>query len=183
MACDVSMGRGIACKDAVGGIDWVAFINGTELSYDDLTFDGTNTDVIESVAGSPNAFKWEVRSASDLTQNIQTNKDNGTTLIEQVLTLQFTKQDVDTHKQLKLIAWGNPKVVIKDNNGKFFLAGAEFGMDVTGGTAVTGSAMGDLNGYTLVLTGMERTFANFFEATTEAELESAGIVIIDTVVS
>ena len=34
-------------------------------------------------------------------------------------------------------------------------------MDVTGGTIVTGGAMGDLSGYTLTLTGMEKVPANF----------------------
>jgi hypothetical protein len=32
---------------------------------------------------------------------------------------------------------------------------------VSGGTIVTGAAMGDLSGYTLTLTGMETTPANF----------------------
>ena len=33
--------------------------------------------------------------------------------------------------------------------------GAEHDADVSGGTIVTGAAMGDLSGYTLTLTGME----------------------------
>lgn len=183
MSCDITMGRQVSCKDAVGGLDWVAFINGSELPYANITFDGTNTDVIQSVTGSPNAFKWEVRGSSDFTQNITTNKENGTTLFEQVLTLTFTKQDLETHKQIKLLAYGNPKVIVKDNNSNFFLCGCEFGADVTGGTIVTGNAMGDMSGYTLTLTAMERIPAPFFEATSEAGLGTAGITVIDTVVS
>jgi len=183
MPCDISAGRVVSCKDATGGLDWVAFINGSDLDYANITFDATNTDVIESVTGAPNAFKWDLRGASDFTQNIVTNKDNGTTHFEQVLNLTFTKQDVATHKQIKLLAWGNPKVIVKDNNGNFFLAGAEFGMDVTGGTIASGNAFGDLSGYTLTLSGMERVPANFFEATTEAGLGTAGITIVETVVS
>lgn len=37
-------------------------------------------------------------------------------------------------------------------------------MDVSGGTVVTGGAMGDLSGYTLTLTGMEKLPANFLDA-------------------
>lgn len=183
MSCDISSGRQVACKDASGGLDWVAFINGSELDYANITWDGTNTDVIESVAGSPNAFKWELRGTSDFTQNIVTNKDNGTTHFEQVLNLTFTKQDITTHKQIKLLAYGNPKVIVKDNNSNFFLCGAEFGADVTGGTIVTGAALGDMSGYTLTLTALERIPAPFFEATTEAALITAGVNIVDTVVS
>ena len=42
------------------------------------------------------------------------------------------------------------------------LVGRTNGADVTAGTAVTGNAYGDLNGYTLSFTGMEPTLANFY---------------------
>lgn len=183
MSCDITNGRGISCKDAAGGLDAVYFINGGDLPYTSITFDGTNTDVIQSVTGSPNAFKWDLRGVSDFVSTVVSSKDNGTTYFEQVLNLTFTKQDITTHKQLKLLAYGNPKVIVKDNNGNFFMFGAEFGMDVTGGTVVSGSAMGDMSGYTLTLTGMERTPHNFLEATTEAGLGTAGFTVVETVVS
>jgi hypothetical protein len=47
-------------------------------------------------------------------------------------------------------------------------------MEVTGGTIVTGAAMGDLSGYTLELKGMEKVPANFFGDT----LEDAGFTIV-----
>ena len=183
MSCDLTMGRGVACKDASGGLDAVYFVNGDDLAFANITFDSTNTDVIESVTGSPNAFKWDLRGVSDFTTTIVSSKDNGTTYFEQVLNLTFTKQDVDTHKQVKLLAFGNPKVIVKDNNSNFYMFGAEFGMDVTGGTIVSGTNLGDMNGYTLVMTGMERTPHNFLEATTEAGLGTAGFTVVETVVS
>ena len=42
-------------------------------------------------------------------------------------------------------------------------------MDVTGGTVSSGSAMGDLSGYTLTLTGTERTPANFCDIDSETD--------------
>lgn len=186
MSCDITLGRIEPCKDSLGGLDAVYFINDADLDYTDLTFDATNTDAIESVAGSPMAYKYELKGNSSFEQTIVSSRDNGTTYFEQVLNLTLKKQDVASHKQIKLLAYGNPKVIVKDNNGNFFLAGAKFGMDVTGGTVSTGAAMGDLNGYTLVLTGMESAPAFFFEATTETALVAAGIDITDgngTVVS
>ena len=41
--------------------------------------------------------------------------------------------------------------------------GLEHGADVSGGTIVTGAAMGDLSGYTLTLSAMERKPANFMD--------------------
>ena len=183
MSCDISLGRVEPCKDSLGGLDKVFFINDSDISFSDLTFDSTNTDAIESVAGSPTAYAYDLKGNSSFEQTIVSSRDNGTTYFEQVLNLTLKKQDVTTHKEIKLLSYGNPKVIVKDNNGNFFLAGARFGMDVTGGTVTSGAAMGDLNGYTLVLTGMEPAPAFFFEATTEAALTSAGVTIVSGVSS
>ena len=47
--------------------------------------------------------------------------------------------------------------------------GAINGADVSGGTIVTGAAMGDLSGHTLTLAGQEITPANFLEGATAAD--------------
>jgi hypothetical protein len=62
-----------------------------------------------------------------------------------------------------LISFGHPHVIVEDQNGSFFAAGLLNGMSVTGGTIVTGLNMGDLSGYTLTLTGMEKVPANFLD--------------------
>jgi hypothetical protein len=41
--------------------------------------------------------------------------------------------------------------------------GLQYGAEVTGGTVVTGGAMGDLSGYTLTLEGQEKAPAYFIE--------------------
>ena len=46
--------------------------------------------------------------------------------------------------------------------------GLEHGADVSGGTIVTGAAMGDMSGYTLTLTAQEVLPANFLEGATAA---------------
>ena len=159
MACDLSLGRLEVCKDSVGGLKNVYFVNYGDLGA--ITYDVTNTDVIDAIAGTPDAYKYELKGASTFTQNINSSRENGTTFFEQVLELTFKKLTVKDHKELKLMAYGRPSVIVEDNNGNLFLAGLEHGMDVTGGTIVTGAAMGDLSGYTLTLTGMEKVPANF----------------------
>jgi hypothetical protein len=172
MSCDLSSGRLEVCKDSVGGLKAVYFVNyGDATGY---TYDGTDTDVIDSVAGTPTAYKYELKgSASNLTQNINSSRDNGTTFFEQVLSLTFKKLTVKDHKELKLMAYGRPQVIVEDNNGNLFYAGLKHGMDVTGGTIVTGGAMGDLSGYTLTLTGQEAVPANFLGTS----LTSAGFTV------
>jgi hypothetical protein len=172
MACDLSLGRLETCKDSVGGLKAVYFVNYGEFGA--ITYDNTNTDVIDEIAGSPDAYKYELKGASTFTQNINSSRENGTTFFEQVLELTFKGLSVKDNKELKLMAYGRPHVIIEDNNGNFFLAGLEHGMDVTGGTIVTGGAMGDLSGYTLTLTGTEKVPANFLGDA----LSTVGIVVV-----
>lgn len=172
MACDISLGRIEPCKDSVGGLKAVYFVNyGDATGY---TYDGTNTDVIDSVAGTPTAYKYDLKGASTFTQNVNSSRENGTTFYEQVLELTFKKLSIVDNKQLKLMAYGRPQVIVEDNNGNMFYAGLKHGMDVTGGTIVTGGAMGDLSGYTLTLTGMEPVPANFLGDT----LAAAGFTVV-----
>jgi hypothetical protein len=166
MSCDLTLGRKEVCKDSVGGLNAVYFVNFGDMGA--ITYDSTNTDVIDAVAGTPDAFKYELKGASTFTQNINSSREAGTTFFEQVLELTFKKLTPKDHKELKLLSFARPHVIVEDYNGNFFLAGLEHGCDVTGGTIVTGGAMADLSGYTLTLTGMERVPANFLDTNPDA---------------
>ena len=162
MACEnLSLGRLKPCKDTVGGIKNIYFVD-----YGDFTgilYNATDTDVIDTLAGTFSAYKYEVHFSSSFTQNIQSSMENGTTAFEQVLEVTLPKLTKEDHKELKLISFGHPHVIVEDQNGSFFVAGLLNGMSVTGGTIVTGLNMGDLSGYTLTLTGMEKVPANFLD--------------------
>ena len=183
MACDITLGRTEPCKDSVGGINAVYFVNFGDITS--ITYDATDTDVIDAVAGSPSAYKYEVRGNSTYTENIQSSRENGTTAFEQVLELTLKKLTKEDHNTIKLLSFGRPNILIEDNNGNVFLAGAEYGADVTGGTVVTGGAMADMSGYTLTFTGMEKTPANFIEVATAGNtavqnITAAGFSIVPT---
>lgn len=159
MACDLNLGRLEPCKDAVGGLKAAYFVNwGDATGY---TYNITNTDVIDTVTGTPTAYKYELKGTNSFDQTITSSRENGTTFFDQSLKLQLKNMNAASHKQIKLLSYGRPQVIVEDNNGNFFYCGLEHGMDVVGGTIVTGTAMGDLSGYTLELKGMERVPANF----------------------
>ncbi len=174
MACDnLSLGRLKPCKDSVGGLKAIYFINYGDLGP--VTFDSSDTDVIDSIGTSVSAYKYDVHYMSSLTQNITASVENGTVFFEQVLELTLPKLTKEDHKEIKLLAHGSPHVVIEDQNDNFFLAGLVNGLDVTAGTVVTGTTMGDASGYTLTLTGMEKAPANFLLS----DLTSAGGSIVE----
>ena len=173
MACEkISLGRLKPCKDSVGGLKAVYFINYGELGP--ITFDSSDTDVIDSIGTGVSCYKYDVHFSSSLTQHIQASMENGTVAFEQVVELSMPRLSKEDNKEIKLISYGHPHIVVEDQNGSFFLAGTVNGMEVTGGTIVTGTAMGDMSGYTLTLTGMERTPANFLAA----DLATAGGTVV-----
>jgi hypothetical protein len=176
MACDnLSLGRLKPCKDSVGGLKAVYFINYGDINA--IEYDVTDTDVIDSIGTAVSAYKYDVHFMSSLTQNVQASLENGTVAFEQTLELSLPKLSKEDHKEIKLLAHGSPHVIVEDQNGSFFLAGAVNGMDVSAGTIVTGTAMGDMSGYTLTLSGMERTPANFLVS----DITAAGGVIVEGV--
>ena len=168
MACLIANGRAEVCKDTVGGLEAIYFIN-----YGDITaktYDVTDTDMIATVTGVSNLYKFELKGTNSFEQTFTSSRENGTTFVEQTLSIQLKKQDAATTKNVKLLAYGRPNIVVKDNNGNFFLAGLERGMDVTTGTISNGTALGDFNGYSLTFVGQEKIPANFLDCSTEAEL-------------
>jgi len=167
MACTLTKGRNEPCKDVVGGITAVYLADFGTLGA--ITYDGVDTDVIDTFGGSPTWFQFDVKGASSFEQTITSSRDTGTSFYEQVLNLTLKKMSKETHNELKLIVRSRPHVVVEDNNGNKFMMGLEYGAEVTGGTIVTGTAMGDLSGYTLTLTAQEKIPANFVDAAITAD--------------
>ena len=165
MACDLTKGRKEPCKDSVGGIKAVYFADFGDVT---IAYDSTDTDVIDDL-GAVTVFKYELKGNSSFEQTITSSRENGTTFFEQALNLTLKKLTVQDHKELKLMSYGRPHIVVEDYNGNAFLMGAEHGCDVTGGTIATGAAMGDMSGYTLTFSAMEQVPANFLEGATEAD--------------
>lgn len=170
MACDIANGRLEVCKDAVGGIDAIYFINYGDYSYPtDITY-VTGTDTIDTIANVSSLYKYELKGTNSFDQVITSFRENGTSFVEQTLSVVLKKQDAATHKNVKLLSYGRPNIVIKNRNNQFFLAGLEHGMELTTANVSNGVAMGDLNGYTLTFQGTEKLMANLLDCSSEADL-------------
>jgi len=164
MSCDLTRGRKEPCKDVVGGLKAIYFTDfgdyGTVTQVDDE---------ITDMSGTFTAYKYELKGNSSFEQSINSSRENGTTFFEQTLNITLKKLSKEDHKEIKLLAYGRPHVAVEDYNGNVFVMGLENGTDVSGGTIVTGAAMGDLSGYTLTLTGMEVKPANFVDSPIAAD--------------
>jgi len=176
MACDfITTGRALSCKDASGGLKNVYFSNSAE---SDWTID--TTDEVSAVVNAPlDVYKYELKGTSTFEQTINSSRDNGTSFVEQTLTLSLQRMSAADNKAIKLLTWNNPRVLVEDYNGNVFLMGVENGADVSGGTIATGAAMGDFNGYTLTLSAMERVPAHFLVGSLASDLIDEGGVSFD----
>lgn len=161
MACEISQGRQEPCKNVVGGIQALYFINYDATDEFTKDPDGTITAINQSGGVTPvDAYKYYVRHGADLTQNIQSDRNTGTTVFEQLVNCTFKGMSQVLNNELKLLAYGRPRIIVEDNNGNAWLAGEKFGCDLTAGTLVTGNAMTDLYGHTATFSGMEGEQAN-----------------------
>ncbi|CAB4148475.1 hypothetical protein UFOVP531_5 [uncultured Caudovirales phage] len=165
MACDITLGRAEQCKDSVGGLKAVYFINWGDATT--VTYSATSgqEDVITALGGAAVGYKYELKGSSTFEQSVTSSRENGTTFVDQKLSLSLKKLSVADHKQLKLLAYGRPQVIIEDNNGNFFMAGLTKGMDLTTATISSGANMADMSGYKMEFQGMEPVPANFIKPT------------------
>ena len=173
MACDISAGRIEPCKTSNGGLKAVFIINYGSFTPADVSYDAIDTDSIIEITSSPTAYKYDLKGTSTFEQTITSSRENGTTVFGQTLTLNLKKLSAKDNKQIKLLAYGRPQVIVEDNNGNFFMAGLIHGMEVSG-TISTGANLADLSGYSLTFAGEEPVAANNFATS----LDAAGITVV-----
>jgi len=157
MSCDLSAGRLIPCRDSVGSITEIYFVDFGDLGAITLT-----SDEVTDIAGTFSAYKYDVKGANSLEQAITASTENGTVFFEQTLTLNLPKLTKEDMVQLKLMSYGRPHCVVVDANGNAFLAGKDFGLSVSGGSITTGNSFAEMSGISsLTLSGSEKLPANF----------------------
>lgn len=161
MSCNLSQGRQEVCKESVGGLQGVYFLNYTTASF---TKNGSGQ--ITALPSGSTVYYYELKGTSAYTETVNTSRENGTTFFSQELTLNLKKLTNEMTTQLKLMAYGRPQIVVWTMNGDALLVGEREGADVTAGTISTGGALGDLYGYSITFTGQEQLPAAFLSGST-----------------
>ena len=158
MSCDITSGFELGCRDNTGGIKNLYILSGSISSITDAS-----EGLIDAISGSGEFFKYELfRQTSDFSEAINATPENGTVFYEQTVNATFFKLQSATRNQVRVLA-KNPelKIIVETNNGaadnvgRYWLLGEENGVQLLSGTGGTGTAFGDLNGYTLTFTGQE----------------------------
>jgi len=154
-ACSVSSGRAIGCKDVIGGITKVFLMPFSEGLENILTVTAS-TYLVTDITSATTVFQFDLRpETSSYTSNFNSDDATGTKFYEQVLELQLQKIDKKDLFFLDEIVQGRVQAFVLDANDNVFLMGTRFGATVTAGNMATGTARGDLTGFTMTLTARE----------------------------
>lgn len=176
MACLITAGREEVCKESVGGLQAVYFMN-----YDSSSFDKNVDGEINDLAGYT-VYKYELKGTSAYTETVNSSRDNGTTFFSQELTVNLKKLTNEMTTQLKLLAYGRPQIIVHTKNGEALLVGEREGADLTAGSIQTGAGLGDLYGYSMTFTGTESLPAAFLNGATATD-PFVGLVTPPTIVA
>jgi hypothetical protein len=186
MACAITLGRIEPCKDSLGGLRNVYFINENiaanyiykETAPGVYAVDDYFGESIEYVNFVEKLYKFELKSNENVyDQEIVSSRENGTTFFRQTLTIKLKKQDIATHNAVKTLAYAKPRILVENNEGQFFLVGLLRGADLTAGSINNGAALGDFSGYSLTFTAEELLPSQFVENGTSSfyyDIDPAG---------
>lgn len=173
MASCMTLTSGICrgCRDNAGGIKklYVADLN-------DVVFPITSEDGVVVEIELESDAKWYVlqpnKYSSSWTENINVSVENGTLGYEQVVTAVFGKNDQALRDVVTELAKGDLVIIVVDSNDVMWLIGSEDnGAYVSGGNSASGTALTDLNGWTLNFTCMAKFPANTVVPKTEGILD------------
>ena len=171
MACSITLaGRGVGCKDALGGIKRIYVGAWTDGIWDDIAsgevagLTGTNTLTV---------YTYDMtRGSGSLNQTITSDLAAGTVFFDQVCTVTFNKAAAADITEISNLVKGRMAVLVEDNNDNWFVMGHKNGVEVSGGTAQTGTAAGDQNGFTLEFSAQEVAPAPFLALTSGAPTDT-----------
>ena len=157
MPCALTQGYSLDCRDSLGGITEVYFIEKANITITAPT--SGSISAITKVAGK-RFYKYElVPGTASLTENINANVQNGTVFYAQELSIVLNKLQTATRNEILLLAKNTLVGVVKDNNDNTWLLGRVNGINITGGNGATGTAQGDRSGYTLTFSAQEKELA------------------------
>lgn len=155
MACLITAGKLLGCRDQRGGIKNLYFANYDDYGYTIAAQELTDLGTLDEV------FQYEVKATTNaLTETGTSSEDNGTFVNAQSLAVTLPKLSADLQAQVQLICAGRPQVFVEDYNGNIMLIGATNGT-MSNCTKVSGGAGGDLSGYTLTIAAEESNLSPF----------------------
>lgn len=156
MGCAKTLtGMGLDCRESVGGIKEVYILGDRSDATVTVVSDAiTAITLKDSDKFLPYKFRKQTGS---MVSTINTSEENGTTFVQTDVTLVFHKMEAKKRLEISALMVGDCAMLVKDGNNKYWYLGLDEAVTLTAGTAGTGTAKGDKNGYDLTLTDLSNT--------------------------
>ena len=158
MACDLTKGRGIPCRNLIGGVKYIYFGQFDEIS----AITTVASEVTDIEMGSNTLFRYSVRRGNaSVTETITGSTENGTVVYAPSLNVKLTGLSKEDQNELKLLAQNRLVCFVQLNqtltndHNVILCLGATNGLDLNTGTNASGAAFADMNGYDWTLEGQE----------------------------
>lgn len=157
MPCALTQGYNLDCRDSIGGVKEVYFMElGNLSSYTEAS--GVVTAITK--AAGKKFYKYNlVKQTAMFEDTLTVSEENGTVFADQKLSIILNKMQANTRNELLLLAQNLLVAVVADRNGKYFILGLTNGLVITTAKGESGTKMGDRNGYTIELVGAEPALA------------------------
>ena len=180
MSCLIDAGRSRGCKGITSGLYSIFISNypqNVTTSLDFLTkdADGTVTSLSGTTTGLTLYEFTPEKGSSSFEENYNAAIEFGSVSYEQKCTLVMAGMSQEMQNQVKSLLAGNFIVVVKlkANGGTFFLMGESDSAGISGGSAQSGKAVGELSGYSIELMAIEGSPSPEVEAAAVAAAISA----------
>ena len=172
MACELTAGFLLDCKDTIGGIKAIYLQQHADF-LSGVSVDGSTQEI--DALPTADVYKYICpKHTGSFTEEVASSVENGTIFYTQTVTATFFKLTAARRKQLELVAKNRLVVFVQDNNDNIWMVGRFDGAEVTAMTTATGVAKGDLNGYTITFTAEEKNKAYRLESFTTLPFDNYG---------
>ena len=174
MATSLTLGRLESNKNSWGGLKAIYFVGflGTLKSGATLAA----TEEVTGFASAQSLLKYELKGSNNLDETNSNDRATGTSFYEQSGSVTLKKQALATRKELKLLTYERVHVITEDYNGLFKIFGFENGCEVAVDVS-NGTAMGDLSGYTLNISGQETEPAHMVASSIIDDTTNTAVVV------
>jgi hypothetical protein len=158
MSCTQTIsGINTSCDSNVGGIVEVYAQNKSDITAITLTDGKVSALTLDAGAVAAATLSFRKQTGS-LTSTINVDDAAGTQYVSSDLSLRFAKMETAKRTSVIALAHAETILIVKDQNGKYWLLGYDNPVTLSAGTGSTGTAMGDANEYALTLNDISAEF-------------------------
>lgn len=168
MACSfITKGRKLpVCKNNLGGLKAIGFLDFVPGVYDTLEVDGTfsaaSANYVFTATTGTTVFQYELKNdGNTFTETGNSDPNNYTTIYTSEAKLVLAKLTQEDINNIKLLAFGRPQLFIEFNNGQIAFVGVENGANLATSVKNSGGNKKDLQSIELTFQTEERIQYSF----------------------